>query len=115
MDMSIVPLPATVLQQPAEVTSAVIVAMGRRHSHTTGPHELQLLTPIVATVVSLDPLPTAILPHVPILLPIAEARTAAVAVAASEAVAPVAAVVVAVAVLPVADTLEVVVNNMYNS
>ena len=91
----------------------VIVVMGRRHSHTTGPHELQLLTPIVATVVSLDPLPTAILPHVPILLPIAEVLIAAVA--ASEEVAPVAAAVVAVAVLPVADTSEVVVNNMYNS
>ena len=75
---------------------------------------LQLLTPIVATVVSLDPLPTAILPHVPILLPIAEVRMA-VEVAASEEVAPVAAAVVAVAVLPVADTSEVVVNNMYNS
>ena len=39
----------------------------------------------------------------------------AVEVAASEEVAPVAAAVVAVAVLPVADTSEVVVNNMYNS
>ena len=79
---------------------------------------LQLPTLTVATVVSLDPLPTgAILPHVPILLPLAEVLIAAVA--ASEEVVPVAhtvaAAVVAVAVLPVADTSEVIVNNMYNS
>ncbi len=77
---------------------------------------LPLLTLTVATVVSLDPLPTgAILPHVPILLPIAEVLIAAVA--ASEEVAPVAHTVAAavMAVAPVADTSEVVVNNMYNS
>ena len=66
--------------------------------------------------VSSDQLPTAtILPHVPILLPIAEDRTAAAEAASAVApVAPVAAVAVVAVAHPVADTLAVVVSNNVN-